>query len=130
MINPQEVNEIFCDCLYREAELQNGELPEDAIKVEGIVATYNFNPVRVEKYKSRIIALLLELPIKFRQNSGGGWSFLNACDTKDGKQWTGLHLRMEQLFVLGMAIGKVEFVTPRRMWSMLPGGMPYLVIKE
>jgi len=60
---------------------------------------------------------------------GGGWSFLNLCSTKDEKQWTGLHERMEQLICLGMAIGKVSYCCPREMWPSLLGGMPYVRIK-
>lgn len=55
-------------------------------------------------------------------------SFLSACNDKHGKQWADLHLRMEQLFQLGLAIGKAECVFSRDMWEILPGGMPYYVI--
>lgn len=128
MIDPQEVEEIFTTCLYTSEELPNHIIPEDAVVVEGIRGKYAFNPVRIKEHQSRIIELLSELPLQFRKDSGGGWSFLNACDTKDGEQWTGFHLRMEQLFVLGMAIDKAKFVLPRSLWEALPGGMPYIVI--
>jgi hypothetical protein len=36
---------------------------------------------------------------------------------------------MDQLFTLGIAIEKVSFQLPREMWNVLPGGMPYLVVK-
>jgi hypothetical protein len=72
--------------------------------------------------------LLNELPSSFKKDIGGGWSFLQACETKDGVQW-GEHRNMEQLFVLGMALGKVRYCLPRDLWQVLPGGMPYLVIE-
>jgi len=68
------------------------------------------------------------LPEQFKGSAGGGWSFLNACDDKHGNQWTDLHLRMEQLFQLGIGIGKVKCLMPRAMWSALPGGMPYYAV--
>ena len=58
---------------------------------------------------------------------GGGWSFLQACVDKNGNHW-GEHSNMEELFCLGIAIGKVESLLPRDMWKVLPGGVPYYVI--
>jgi len=55
-------------------------------------------------------------------------SFLNACQDRNGNQWTDLHQRMEQLFVLGQAAGFVSCLLPRDMWAALPGGMPYYVV--
>lgn len=121
-LTSEKVNEIFLDCLFLEEEFE-----KDAIKVKGIVHSFSFHPARVEAQKETIIALLMELPATFQRNVGAGWSFLNACQTKDRKQW-GEHMNVEQLFALGMAIGKVEYVFPESMWPSLPGGMPYLVI--
>lgn len=121
-LTSEKVNEIFLDCLFLEEELE-----KDAIKVKGIVHSFSFHPVRVKAQKETITALLMELPATFQRNAGGGWSFLNACQTKNRVQW-GEHTNVEQLFALGMAIDKVEYVFPRDMWNTLPGGMPYLVI--
>ena len=124
MINTQEVEKIFMDCLHNPSKKTKNNI----VIIEGITCKFGFHPKKLELHKERIIAMLSELPTQFRQNSGGGWSFLNACNTKDGEQWTGLHQRMEQLFVLGMGIGKAKYVMPRKMWNSLPGGMPYIVI--
>jgi len=35
---------------------------------------------------------------------------------------------LDELFQLGIAIGKVECLLPREMWPTLPGGMPYYVV--
>ena len=75
--------------------------------------------------------MLVELPNEFMEESaggGGGWSFLNTCYDKNGDQWTGMHLTMEQLFQLGIAAGVASYVMPRQMWAVFPGGMPYIVI--
>jgi len=72
--------------------------------------------------------MLSQLPKEFYKDSGGGMTFLNACNNSNGEQWTGLHSVMEQLFVLGIASSKVECLLPRDIWSMLLGGMPYYVI--
>lgn len=122
-LTSEKVNEVFLDCLFLEEELK-----ENAIEVKGIVHKFSFHPERIKLHKETITALLMELPETFQKNVGAGWSFLNACNTKDQKQWTDLHQDMEALFVLGIAIDKVEYVLPRHLWKALPGGMPYLVI--
>lgn len=126
-LTAENVETIFKDCLYRNIEIVVGKPIPEPITVEGIVVDVAFHPEKIQVHKEAIIELLMELPATFQRNVGAGWSFLNACETKDRKQW-GEHINVEQLFVLGMAIGKVEYVFPREMWPTLPGGMPYLVI--
>lgn len=124
VLNPQRVEEIFLDCLFRD-----GEDTSSHVKAEGIMANVGFHPERLEKHREEIEAMLTELPDEFRESGGGGWSFLNACMDRHGNQWTGVHQTMDQLFTLGIAIEKVSFQLPREMWNVLPGGMPYLVVK-
>ena len=123
VLDPQRVEAIFMDCLFKE-----GEDTSKHIKAEGIVRSVGFHPERLESHRAEIEALLGELPNEFKKSGGGGWSFLQACNDKHGNQWTGMHLRMEQLFQLGIGIGKVKSLMPREMWSALPGGMPYYII--
>lgn len=80
-------------------------------------------------HEAEIAAMLADLPDEFQSSSGGGWSFLNACHTKAGVQWTDLHSTMEKLFMLGIASGQAQYLMPRELWSALPGGMPYIVVK-
>jgi hypothetical protein len=124
VLDPQRVEAIFMDCLFKE-----GEDTSKHVKAEGIVSIVGFHPERLEGHTTEIVALLDELPNEFKKSGGGGWSFLNACNDKHGNQWTGMHLRMEQLFQLGIGIGRVKSLMPREMWSALPGGMPYYVIE-
>jgi hypothetical protein len=124
-INPERINVIFRDCLFRE-----GEEHQEFAKGEGIVVTAGFHPERLARHRPEIEATLALLPDQFREDTGGGWSFLEAFRDKYGRQWTGMHQRMDQLFTLGNALGRVEFLLPRALWSSLPGGMPYLVIKK
>ena len=117
------VNTVFMDCLFRD-----GEDTSQHVKAEGIVRNVGFHPERLESHRAEIVAMLDELPEQFHEKSGGGWSFLNACNDKHGNQWTSLHQTMEQLFQLGIGIGKVKSLMPREMWGGLPGGMPYYVV--
>lgn len=123
VLSADRVSQIFLDCLYKD-----GEDTSSHVKAEGITSTVGFNPDRLNSHKAEIEAMLGELPDEFKKSGGGGMSFLNACNDKHGNQWTGLHRTMEQLFQLGIAIGKVECQLPREMWQALPGGMPYYVV--
>ena len=124
-IKSERVEELFMDCLFKD-----GEEIVSPITTEGIVTNTGFHPARLKSHEEEIVSMLKELPDNFHESRGGGWSFLNACMDRNGKQWTGLHQRMEQLFLLGIGIGKVVFLMPREMWSVFPGGMPYVVVKE
>lgn len=131
LIDPEEVDKAFNQCFYTEKEITSfvdGKLPEDAVIVEGIVNKFAFHPRRLEAQRGKVAGWLKLLPNKFKKNGGGGCSFLQACVQEDGRQWTGLHLRMEQLFCLGMGLDLVQCQIPRKMWPMFPGGMPYYVI--
>lgn len=123
ILTSERVNEIFMDCLFTE-----GEDTSNYVRAEGITSTVGFHPGRLQNHKAEIEAMLNELPDEFKNSGGGGWSFLNACNDKHGNQWTGSPLIMEQLFQLGIGVGKVKSLLPRKMWSVLPGGVPYYVI--
>jgi hypothetical protein len=124
-LTSQEVNRLMGECLFKD-----GEPTDDAVVVEGIVSTFGLNPQRVTERAEQISDLLAELPEEFQAAKGGGWTFLNACEDCHGRQWTGEHSVMENLFVLGIAAGKAKWLLPRDMWSEPPGGMPYVAITE
>ena len=123
VLSAERVEAVFLDCLFKE-----GEETSNHVAVYGIMMNVGFNPDRLDSHKAEIMTLLSELPNDFQKSAGGGMSFLSACTDKHGHQWTGLQLRMEQLFLLGIAIGKVETLLPREIWSFLPGGRPYYAI--
>jgi hypothetical protein len=122
-LDPERVNAVFVDCLFKE-----GEDTSKHVKAGDIVRNVRFHPERLESHRAEIVAMLDELPDEFKESGGGGMSLLNACNDKHGNQWTGFHQRMEQLFQLGIAIGKAKCLLPREMWKALPGGMPYYII--
>jgi len=129
MLKVDDVREVFEDCLFHMEEVENGK-PKDPnmmIQVEGIVSNFGFHKERVESNREKIIAMLKELPEQFHKDGGGGWSFLNACNDKHGKQWTGFHRDMEMLFAMGIAIGKASWQF-KEIQTSLPGGVPYVVV--
>ena len=126
ILTAERVEAIFYDCLFKD-----GEDTSNHIFAEGIVSNVGLNPERVEKNRQAIHDMLGELPEQFLESTGGGgWSFLNACVDKHGYQWTGMHRTQEQLVQLGIAIGEVEYCLPRAVWNVLPGGVPYFVVKQ
>lgn len=137
LIDPERVIEILRDCLYKDDEIGDDitsveDLPEGTVVVEGILNPFGFEPTRLESHRDEVTTMLQGLPTEFRTSAnggGGGWSFLNACDDRNGFQWTGLHRTMDALFVLGIGLGLAEWLMPRDMWDALPGGMPYVVVK-
>ena len=130
MIDSERLSVIFTDCLFRDEEIVDGQPTTEPVVVEGITLRIGFHKERLESHRTEVRAMLDQLPETFHEETGGGWSFLNACDTRDGEQWTGLHSQMEKLFALGMGLGIVECQMPREMWGILPGGMPYYVVKS
>ncbi len=125
-LSAENVEDIFTKSLFADGTNDTSK----AIIVEGIRGNFGFDPDRIKLHEENISSMLNGLSDDFRQSKGGGMSFMNACDDRNGVQWTGFHATMEKLFCLGMAIGKVESLMPRDMWDVLPGGMPYYVILD
>jgi len=132
ILNTKNVKKVFMDCLFNDEEINKDiNLPLDLtklIKVEGITSNFGFNLDKLNKNKKNIIDLLKQLPDTFYKNKGGGWTFLNLCLNNKNEIWTGFHLVMEQLMVLGIGIGKVKYLLNKELWISLPERMPYIVI--
>lgn len=119
-LTAENVEKIFSECC--------SENEENANVYTMIAHTFVFDKDKLKENEQNITDMLHGLPENFMKEKGGGWSFLQACVDKNGAQWTGQHLLMEELFALGMGIEKVECLLPREIWSALPGGMPYYVV--
>lgn len=122
-LTAEKVHTTFMNCLFNEGE------PTDNHKIgQGVMMKVRFNPERLKESEPAIIEMLNDLPDDFKKTGGGGMSFLNMCNDKDGNQWADLHKTMDELVALGNATGKLSFLMPKEMWDVLHGGMPYLVI--
>lgn len=122
LLTASAVEAILDECLFRV-----GEDTSDPAVGNGVVCDFGFHRERLNARKADILALLHELPEQFQVDSGGGWSFLNACVTKDGSHW-GEHRNIEQLMALGIASEQASLLLPRELWAALPGGMPYFCV--
>ena len=125
-LTARNVKEVFMDCLFKD-----GENTENHIPVIGIMVNVGFNPEKTKEHYDDIIDMLFQLPETFQKSKGGGWSFLQGCTTETGELWTGEHRTVEQLFMLGIAIEWCAWVPAvKETWAMLPGGMPYVMIRD
>lgn len=121
-LTAENVNELYRACLFKE-----GEEVLDPILVEGIVNKFAFDRAKIKRYEVEISEMLSNLPKEFHRDTGGGWSFLNACMTRSNTQW-GEHSDIEKLMCLGIASGQVELLMPRDTWGFMPGGTPYFMV--
>jgi len=129
-LTTDNVTKIFMECLFTDNETQDTALISRALVVEGVNLKIGFHPGRIKQNRENIISMLNCLPNSFKAEGGGGMSFLNMMEDENGEQWTGLHQEMDKLVTLGLAITKLSFLMTREMWKILPGGMPYIVIKN
>lgn len=121
----ERVQEIFQECSSG-ADEDAGDL----VEVQVIGSPVWLYKGQLAKHADEIARMLEELPDEFQEKLGGGMSLVEAAADKHGRWWTGSQGLVLQLFLLGLGIGKVELVSPREVWKMLPGGMPYYVVLE
>jgi hypothetical protein len=107
-------------------DLYESVLNENGAEIAGVLFIHRIDIDKLKPSDAIVRGWLALLPDEFRMDKGGGWSFLNLCNDRNGVQWTGLHQTMDQLFVLAAALGRAKFLLPRSLWSSLPGGMPYV----
>ena len=117
-----KVRKIFIDSLFRE-----NEDTKNYVEAEGLLTKIGFHPERLESHRDEVIELLEMLPDTFRKDGGGGWSFIKMPFTKDGEQW-GEHKNADELLMLAVGLGLMQYLTTRDLWPYLPGGMPYVII--
>jgi hypothetical protein len=124
MPDAARIHAIMKDCLF-----QDGEDTTNHVEAEGVTVTVGLHPERLVSHEQEIEDELADLPEMFYASTGGGWSFLNGCLDKESNQW-GEQYNVQELLLLGLAIGKVTYLFPRPYWEKLPGGVPYFVIHD
>ncbi len=122
-LTTQNVREVLDKCFFTKEEAD--AKPTDYKVGEGVKMKLGFHPERLKANEENITSMLSQLPDEFI--SGGGWSFLNACNRKDGIQWADMHRSIDELICLGVASGHVTILM-REMASVMPGGVPYFSV--
>lgn len=135
-LTAKNLKEITLDSLYRDEEVSSlpkdgsakeEDFPEGTIFAEGVMNRFAFHRERLEAHREEVKSMLEQLSDDFFVQKGGGMSLMQMPFTKDGQQY-GEQRDADILYVLGNALGYCKWVLPRQMWSMLPGGMPYIQI--
>lgn len=124
----EQVDTLFRSCLFNDDEMEEGK-PKPGLEpviAEGIVMKVGFHPGRIVEAKPKVQALIAQIVNnEFLKSKGGGMTFLNLCIDRTGQQW-GEHRTQEQLVTMAIANGLAGYCLPKDMWSVLPGGMPYV----
>lgn len=124
-LTASKVKETLYKCFFNDEELAG--VIASFLPAHGVAAKLGFHAGRVEENAALIKELCDQLPEAFQEKGGEGGSFLNACVTRDGEQW-GEHINVDELLMLGLASGWVQYNLPRDQWGMFPGGMPYFKV--
>jgi hypothetical protein len=122
----REVSELFMSCLFKQEEMIDGKPTLEPVIAEGITQDVGFHPERIAAAKPKVVEFIKQLGDEFIRSKGGGWSFLNLCYDRDGKQWANLHRTMEQLVQLAIGCGLGGYCLSRENWQFLLGGVPYV----
>ena len=128
-LTAENVDTVFKYCLYDSTEnvdKNEDDIPVGAKVAEGVMTRVAFDPSRLERRREDIKSLLDQIKPEFHLSGGGGWSFPNLCEDREGNQWTGLQQTCDLLVCLALASGMGEFPMPRNLWEILPGGVPYV----
>lgn len=133
-LSVENVDRIFTDCLFR-SHAEYDEYVKNqgvVIKVQSVQnpkVTVCFQYERLESHREEIKEMVLQLPDGFHKNKGGGWSFLNLCQDRNGDLWTGFQTEQEKLALLGMATHVLMPLLSIEESHILPGGMPYFRVE-
>lgn len=122
-LTAKNVSSIFNDCLFKD-KISEGD---KYIPVRGLTVNVGLNPDAIELHANEIKELLDGLRPEFNEETGGGYSFLEACYDKNSNHW-GEHKTIQELLLLGLASGYASYLLPRELWQALPGGVPYFVV--
>lgn len=123
-LTAENLEKVILECLFKP-----NEDTTNYVLGEGVRVKMGFHPERLKANEGNILSMLKDLPDEFLASKGGGYTFLNACMTRDNDQW-GEQQDVDKLITIGMAVKKVSFTMPREMWDVLPGGMPYFTVKD
>lgn len=126
-LTADNVHKTFLECLFTDEELKNDF--KIARQAKGVLLNVTFNIEKLNKEKDNIYSMLRCLSDDFMSDKGGGMSFLNMCVDKNENHW-GEHKNVEELLCLGIAIDAISYLLPREHWYLLPGNVPYIVVKN
>lgn len=130
MITAEDVEQVLFDCFVetdKDEHVQKGLSEGRYIHINGVIQNFILRKDKLKEHEEQIREFLSEMSDEYFMDKGKGWTFLNMCLDRHGRQW-GEHVHMEMLVVLGIGIGCVHYILERGFWFILPGSMPYIAI--
>lgn len=116
-LTAENVDKLFRECLFNEDEEKT-----NYTITEGLFFQVGFHPERLKSHRKDIFALLNQLPEEF----SSGCSLLKMNFDMNGEEWGSKH-NLDELFILGRAIGGIRVLVSRDFWHLLPEGYPYVM---
>lgn len=132
-ISAERIREIVVNSLLSENELD--DVKSGKKDYVGIVAisisgkSLVFIKDKIMKFKDEVKAYLNLLPDEFKDEKGGGYTFLNSVVDKNGNQWGG-QASADELFCLGTALGLSKYIGSGLMLMAFPGHVPYVTVYQ
>lgn len=110
---------------FNKCIIQEGEDTSVQTKVNGLNKMYGFNPKRLKQCRLLITEIVSNLSESFSTEHGD--SFLDVWKYKDDDYWTKDIKVCEQLVVLAIGLGLMEYTFEPGMWKFLPNnGTPII----
>ncbi len=107
-LSGKNMHEIFLDCLCE----NSGDSSNDGIRVVGYMTILTFDPKKLSTNKERIDLMYQEMPDVLLKKFYWDILFPDGCyERKDGTIWTKLNFQADQLFQLGVAVGKIDITS-------------------
>lgn len=102
------VREVLLDCFLKQDEIHDNK-PRDGVDVvyaRGIKLSVGLHRGRLESHREHVKEFLRWLNDSYIV----GDCFLNMCNDRNGDLWTGSHRSMDELIVLSLGLGLIEFI--------------------
>lgn len=132
MIDAKRIHEMVLSVLWTDEETQTHttqQLAEKSAKGYGVTINVGLHPERLQALRPEIIGFLKQLHPDFMQSGEQGATFLMMVADSTGDTW-GEQMNAQELLMLATASGLAEFPLPREAWPGLPGGVPYVLIRD
>lgn len=137
-LSPENVARIVTLCVLRPADREAMALGEEVKTVlsQSVTHLYEFHEARLREHEPEIRAMCDRFDPKFKETGGrGAWYGFANClvypetyeESKTSLTW-GPSLHTGYLVALGIAVGKIKWLSPPETWKELPGGLPYFVV--
>lgn len=124
MIPSSRVHELFKKSLFNEVELINGKPSLKPVVAEGVLINVGFHPERIENAREEISMMIDSLNPDI--DTDKGILFFHICRDRNGNRWTDSYQICEELVLMGIALGILEYSLPRDFWSFFPGSVPFI----